>query len=71
MGGFRPASFSYIPFGGGPRNCIGGQFAQVEARIVLARILQKYDFHVQGRILPWMNATLEPHTPYWTIENNS
>jgi cytochrome P450 len=68
MGAFRPASFSYIPFGGGPRNCIGGQFAQVEARIVLARILQKHDFHVQGRILPWMNATLEPHSPYWTIE---
>jgi len=69
LGEFRPASFSYIPFGGGPRNCIGGQFAQVEARIVLARILQKLDFHVEGRILPWMNATLEPHSPYWKVEN--
>ena len=69
LGEFRPVSFSYIPFGGGPRNCIGGPFAQVEARIVLARILQKQDYGLQGRVLPWMNATLEPHTPYWTIEN--
>lgn len=53
---------TYVPFGGGPRNCIGAIFAQIEARIVLARILQKVDLHlVPGqKIRPAMGATLEP-----------
>jgi cytochrome P450 len=34
--------FVYIPFGVGPRSCIGQHFAVVEATITLAIILQKY-----------------------------
>lgn len=54
--------YVYLPFGGGARNCIGAAFAQVEAKIVLARLLQNYelvlaDEHVRMR----MGATLEPH----------
>jgi cytochrome P450 len=33
--------FVYFPFGSGPRLCIGRGFAQVEAQLVLATILQK------------------------------
>ncbi len=57
----RPA-FSYVPFGGGPRPCIGAAFAQVEARVVLARLLQTFDFSLlPGRVHRHMGATLEPH----------
>ena len=57
----RP-SLSYVPFGGGPRNCIGATFAQIEARLVLARILQQFELAlVPGqKITTHMGATLEP-----------
>lgn len=57
----RP-SFAYVPFGGGPRNCIGAAFAQVEGKVVLARLLQTFDFELLNadEIKPYMGATLEP-----------
>jgi cytochrome P450 len=34
--------FAYIPFGGGPRICIGASFAMTEALIILAVLAQRY-----------------------------
>lgn len=59
----RPAQppLTYVPFGGGPRNCIGATFAQIEAKVVLARILQRFDLAlVSKKVRPYMGATLEP-----------
>lgn len=57
----RP-SYTYLPFGGGPRNCIGAAFAQTEAKIGLVRLLQRYQFRlVSGKVRPRMRATLEPN----------
>ncbi|MCS7038970.1 MAG: cytochrome P450 [Caldilineales bacterium] len=52
----------YVPFGGGPRNCIGAAFAQVEARVVLAYLFRHFDFELLNaeHIRPYMGATLEP-----------
>ena len=36
--------FAYFPFGGGPRICIGNHFAQMEAVLVLATLLQARSF---------------------------
>lgn len=34
--------FAYIPFGAGPRICIGAAFATAEAMLILASIAQRY-----------------------------
>lgn len=53
--------FSYVPFGGGSRTCIGAAFGQAEARIVMAYLLRTYDFEFTNhKVHPHMGATLEP-----------
>jgi cytochrome P450 len=34
--------FAYIPFGGGPRLCIGDQFAMIEAQLIMAMVTQRF-----------------------------
>ncbi len=59
--GRKTPPFAYIPFGGGPRSCIGSAFGQAEARIVLTRLFRTYTFEFTNhKIHPHMGATLEP-----------
>jgi cytochrome P450 len=53
--------FLYVPFGGGARICLGFLFSQIEANVVLARILQNFTLELlDDKIHPHMGATLEP-----------
>lgn len=73
---FRPERFSpegeaaipryaYLPFGGGPRVCIGNTFALVEARLILATMAQRFHLTLApGQdIQPEQLITLRPGAP--------
>ncbi|WP_114228642.1 MULTISPECIES: cytochrome P450 [Sphingomonas] len=45
----RPGRYQYLPFGAGPRICVGAQFATVEALTVLAHWLARWRFVTLGR----------------------
>lgn len=54
--------FAYIPFGGGPRICIGNEFALTEAALILARVTQRCRLSLTSAEPPRVEAlvTLRP-----------
>lgn len=60
--GKKQTAFSFIPFGGGPRACIGAAFGLDEARIIISDLIKTFQFQAENaqEIYPHMGATLEP-----------
>ena len=54
--------FSYFPFGGGPRHCIGEQFAKMEMTMIVAELFRKFELTlVPGQVIePEPLITLRP-----------
>jgi cytochrome P450 len=54
--------FQYLPFGAGPRTCIGATFAMQEAVIALAVMMRRYRFDVtpQMDVWPVQKLTTQP-----------
>ena len=46
--------FTYLPFGGGPRGCIGGNYAMLQILMILTSLLRKYDLQLSP------DQTIEP-----------
>ncbi len=42
----KRATFTYFPFGAGPRTCIGLHFAMLEAQLILATVAQRYELNL-------------------------
>jgi cytochrome P450 len=38
--------FTHLPFGGGPRGCIGGNYAMLQILMILSVLLRRYDFQL-------------------------
>ena len=56
------AAFSYLPFSGGPRQCIGKHFATLELQLLLATIVQRATIRVVAghSVAPEALVTLRP-----------
>jgi cytochrome P450 len=54
--------FAYFPFGGGSRQCIGNNFALMEAQLIIATVAQKYRLRLadERKIEPETSVTLRP-----------
>jgi cytochrome P450 len=54
--------FAYIPFGAGPRICIGAAFAMAEAMLILATLAQRYRLRLKPgfAVEPQALVTLRP-----------
>jgi cytochrome P450 len=69
---FSPAAvatrprYAYLPFSGGPRQCIGRDFALMEAQLALAMIVRDYRVAVTSPtpIVPDISITLRPRGPF-------
>jgi len=62
--------FAYLPFGAGPRICIGAQFALTEATLVLAAVVRAFRITVDARrpALPIAVVTTRPdHAPAFSL----
>ena len=53
---------AFVPFGIGPRTCVGMNFATIEAKIALSMILQRYSFTLSPAYIhsPTHKITLRP-----------
>ena len=59
----RVPKYAYLPFGAGPRICIGGSFAMAEAILLLATIAREFRLELvpeQRRVIPQPSTTLRP-----------
>ncbi|WP_044173339.1 cytochrome P450 [Flectobacillus major] len=55
----RP-TYAYLPFGGGPRLCIGNNFALMEMQIMLVALVRHFDFDPIETVIPEPQITLKP-----------
>ena len=54
-------SYSYLPFGAGPRVCVGANFAMMQAQIILSTLLARFRFRPTGTPpVPVMHMTVRP-----------
>lgn len=65
-----PDRFAYLPFGAGPRVCLGAHFAQVEATLALAKLIDAFRIELVDKtpVIPMGVVTTQPdRSPQFAI----
>jgi cytochrome P450 len=64
---------AFLPFGAGPRVCIGLEMAMLEAVLTIAMVCQRYRFRpVPDRpVEPWVQVLLRPRNGVWMTLGNA
>ena len=52
----QPDRYAYLPFGGGPRTCLGNRFAEIESMIILSMVVQNFRLD----LVPGQKVEAEP-----------
>ena len=65
LGGSPPPRYAYMPFGAGPRVCIGAQFGLAEATLVLAMLVKAFDVRLADArpVIPAAVVSMTPQRP--------
>jgi cytochrome P450 len=60
-----PARFAYLPFGAGPRSCIGARFAVNEMQLVISQFVRAFAIEPGPDVRPAPRLNLEPVRPIY------
>ncbi|HEV2812910.1 MAG TPA: cytochrome P450 [Solirubrobacteraceae bacterium] len=59
----QPGTYTWIPFGGGRRRCIGASFAQLEMRLVLRAVMSRYELEATSEKMETTRRRAITYTP--------
>ncbi len=60
----KPGTYTWLPFGGGRRRCLGSSFALLEMKVVIAEIVRRYEIAAtsgEPELARRRNITIRPH----------
>jgi cytochrome P450 len=60
----KPGTYTWIPFGGGRRRCLGSSFALLEMKVVIAELVRRFEIDAaspEPELARRRNITIRPH----------